>query len=101
MQSGWQPPVAALLLGVLAAGVWPLVLRIALPLTFLTLGLGGFLLLGAGVLGLLNAIPGVEVTSFATAVVVAVAMAAVSAAVNSLLAVDEDEVFFRRARRRA
>ncbi|MBN1095218.1 phage holin family protein [Blastococcus sp. TML/C7B] len=101
MRSWWQPPVAALLLGVLTAGVWPLVLRIALPVAFLTLGLGGFLLLGAGVLALFNAIPGVEVTSFGTSVVVVVAMAGVSGAINSLLAVDEDEVFFRRARRRA
>ncbi|WP_040337598.1 phage holin family protein [Candidatus Blastococcus massiliensis] len=101
MSSWWHPPVAALMLGVLTAGVWPLVLRIALPLTFLTFGLGGFLLLGAGVLGIFTAIPGVEVRSFATSVVVAVAMAAVSGVINSLLAVDEDELFFRRARRRA
>ncbi len=101
MNSWWQPPVAALLLGLLTAGVWPLVLRVALPLAFLTLGLGGFLLLGAGVLGIFYAIPGVEVTSLTTSVVVAVAMAGVSGLINSLLAVDEDEVFFRRARRRA
>jgi uncharacterized membrane protein YvlD (DUF360 family) len=101
MRSWWQPPVAALLLGVLAAAVWPLVLRVALPVAFFTFGLGGFLLLGAGVLGIFAAIPGVEVRSFATSVVVAVAMAAVSGAVNSLLAVNDDELFFRRARRRA
>jgi uncharacterized membrane protein YvlD (DUF360 family) len=101
MDSWWQPPVAALLLGLLTAGVWPLVLRVALPVAFFTFGLGGFLLLGAGVLGVFAAIPGVEVRSFATSVVVAVAMAAVSGVVNSLLAVDEDELFFRRARRRA
>ncbi|RBY84485.1 phage holin family protein [Blastococcus sp. TF02A-30] len=101
MRSWWQPPVAALLLGVLTAAVWPLVLRIALPLALFTFGVGGFLLLGAGVLGIFSAIPGVEVHSFTTSVVVAVAMAAVSGVVNSLLAVDEDEIFFRRARRRA
>ena len=101
MRSWWHPPVAALLLGVLTAGVWPLVLRVALPLAFFTLGTGGFLLLGAGVLGIFTAIPGVEVHSFRTSVVVAVAMAGVSGVINSLLAVDEDEIFFRRARRRA
>lgn len=101
MREWWQPPVAALLLGLLTAAVWPLVLRVALPFAFLTLGLGGFLLLGAGVLAIFTAIPGVEVHSFKTSVVVAVAMAGVSGAINSLLAVDEDEVFFRRARRRA
>jgi uncharacterized membrane protein YvlD (DUF360 family) len=99
MHAWWQPPVAALLLGVLAAVVWPLVLRIALPLALFTLGLGGFLLLGAGVLGVFAAIPGVEVHSFETSVVVAVCMAGVAAVVSSLLGIDEDEVFFRRARR--
>jgi uncharacterized membrane protein YvlD (DUF360 family) len=101
MRSWWQPPVAALLLGVLTAAVFPLVLRVALPIAFFTLGLGAFLLLGAGVLAIFLAIPGVEVHSFATSVVVAVSMAAVSGLVNSVLAVNEDEVFFRRARRRA
>jgi uncharacterized membrane protein YvlD (DUF360 family) len=101
MRSWWQPPVAALLLGLLTAGVWPLVLRVALPVALFTFGLGGFLLLGAGVLGVFAAIPGVEVRSFSTSVVVAVAMAAVSGLVNSLLAVNEDELFFRRARRKA
>ena len=100
MHSWWQPPVAALLLGVLVAVVWPLVLRIALPVALFTFGVGSFLLLGAGVLAIFYAIPGVEVTSFATSVVVAVAMSGTSAAISSALAINEDEVFFRRARRR-
>ncbi|MCV2490647.1 alkaline phosphatase family protein [Geodermatophilus sp. YIM 151500] len=101
MRSWWQPPVAALLLGVLAGLIWPLVMRVALPLAFFTLGLGGFLLMGAGVLGIFTAIPGVVVTSFATSVAVALAMSAVAGLASSALAVDEDELFFRRARRRA
>ncbi|SDO98617.1 Uncharacterized membrane protein YvlD, DUF360 family [Klenkia soli] len=100
MTGWWQPPVAALLLGVLAGVVWPLLMRVALPLAFFTLGLGGFLVLGAGVLGIFYAIPGVVVTSFRTSVVVAVSMAGVAAVISSLLAVDEDELFFRRARRK-
>ena len=47
------------------------------------------------------AIPGVVVADFEVAVLVALAMAAVSGVVSSLLALDEDEIFFRRARRRA
>ncbi|GAB3352544.1 phage holin family protein [Modestobacter lapidis] len=101
MRSWWQPPVAALLLGVLAAVVWPLVMRVALPVAVFTLGLGGFLLMGAGVLAVFTVIPGVVVTSFATSVVVALAMAGVAGVISSVLAVNEDEVFFRRARRRA
>jgi uncharacterized membrane protein YvlD (DUF360 family) len=101
MDSWWQPPVLALALGLLAAVVWPWVIRVALPVAFFTLGLGGFLLMGAGVLGLSFAIPGVVVATLGTGVVLALALAAVAAVVSAVLAVDEDEVFFRRARRRA
>ncbi|MBB3086865.1 phage holin family protein [Geodermatophilus sabuli] len=101
MASWWQPPVIALLLGLLTAVVWPLVMRIALPLAFFTLGLGSFLLLGAAVLGLSFLVPGVVVEDLRTAVWVGIAMAGVSGVVSSVLAIDEDELFFRRARRRA
>ncbi|MGY1749278.1 phage holin family protein [Modestobacter sp. SYSU DS0511] len=100
MRAWWHPPVAALLLGVLVAVVWPLVVRITLPVAFLTFGLSSFLLLGAGVLAVFHALPGVEVHSFRTSVAVAVAMAGVAGGVSSALAVNEDELFFRRARRR-
>jgi uncharacterized membrane protein YvlD (DUF360 family) len=100
MHSWWQPPVAALLLGLLAAVGWPLVMRIALPIAFSTLGLGSFLLMGAGVLALFTVIPGVEVDSFATSLVVAVAMAGIAGLISSVLAINEDELFFRRVRRR-
>ncbi|MGY1727075.1 phage holin family protein [Geodermatophilus sp. SYSU D01062] len=101
MPAWWQPPLTALLLGLLAGVVWPLVMRVALPLALFTLGLGSFLLLGAGVLAVSFAIPGVVVTDLGTATLVVVAMAAVTAVVSSALAIDEDELFFRRARRRA
>ncbi len=101
MPQWWQPPLTALLLGLLAGVVWPLVMRVALPIALFTLGLGSFLLLGAAVLAVSFAIPGVTVADLRTGVLVVVAMAAVTAVVSSVLAVDEDEVFFRRARRRA
>ncbi|WP_081865975.1 phage holin family protein [Blastococcus sp. URHD0036] len=99
--SWWQPPLVALLLGLLTAVVWPLVMRVALPLAFLTLGLGSFLLLGVAVLGVSFLVPGVVVEDVRTGVLVAVVMAAVSGVVSSVLAIDDDELFFRRARRRA
>jgi uncharacterized membrane protein YvlD (DUF360 family) len=101
LPSWWQPPVMALLLGLLTAVVWPLVMRVALPVALFTFGIGSFLLLAAGVLAISFTVPGVVVADFRVALVVAVALAAVSGVVSSLLAVDEDELFFRRARRRA
>jgi uncharacterized membrane protein YvlD (DUF360 family) len=100
MSGWWQPPLTGLLLGVLAGAVWPLVMRVALPVALFTFGLGGFLLLGALVIAVALVIPGVAVTGFGTAVIVAVTMAVVSGLVSGLLAIDEDEIFFRRARRR-
>jgi uncharacterized membrane protein YvlD (DUF360 family) len=101
LPSWWQGMVMALLLGLLSAVAWPLVMRVALPVAFFTLGVGSFLLFGAAVLAFSFAIPGVYVADLGVGVAVAVVIAAVSALVSSLLAVDSDELFFRRARRRA
>ncbi len=101
MPAWWQPPLTALLLGLLAGVVWPLVMRVALPVALFTLGLGSFLLLGAAVLAVSFVVPGVTVADLRTGVLVVVVTAAVTAVVSSALAVDEDELFFRRARRRA
>jgi uncharacterized membrane protein YvlD (DUF360 family) len=100
MPEWWQPTVCALLFGVLSAVLWPLVLRVALPVAVFTLGVGSFLLLGAGVLAISFAVPGVVITDFGTAVVVAVAVAALGSVVSSVVGLDEDELFFRRAARR-
>ena len=97
----WQAPVMALLLGVLTALIWPLIMRIALPIALFTFGLSSFLLLGALVLALSFAIPEVVIDNLGIAVLVAVTIAAVSGLVSCVLAIDEDELFFRRARRRA
>jgi hypothetical protein len=96
----WQPIALAAVLGLLSAGVWPLIMRFAPAGAVLVLGLGSFLLLGAGVLGISFAIPDVTVANLETAVVVVVVIGAVSGLVSSVLAIDEDEVFFRRAARR-
>ncbi|MDT7699758.1 MAG: hypothetical protein QOJ30_2083 [Pseudonocardiales bacterium] len=100
MDSWWQPTVCALLLGLLTAVVWPLVLRVALPLALFTLGIGSVLLLAAGVLAVFAVIPGVHLGGFSTAVIVVAVMSVVGAVVSSLLSLDEDEIFYRRAARR-
>ncbi|MBA0124177.1 alkaline phosphatase family protein [Haloechinothrix sp. YIM 98757] len=97
MDQWWQPTVSALLLGVLVAGVWPAVMRVALPVVFHTLGLASFLLLGAATLVAFYAVPGVHIADLHTAMIVVIAISAVGGAVSSLLAIDEDEIFFRRA----
>lgn len=100
MTSWWQPTVLALALGVLSAVVWPLILRVALPVALFTLGLASYLVLGTALLLISFAIPGVTIVNLSTAVGVAVVMSVVGALVSSLLAIDQDEFFFRRAARR-
>ncbi|HET6257588.1 MAG TPA: phage holin family protein [Pseudonocardia sp.] len=101
MADWWQPTVCALLFGVLSAVVWPLVLRVALPIAVFSLGFGSFLLLGVGVLAISFVVPGVVIADFETAVVVAVAVSVLATLGSSLLALDQDELFFRRAARRS
>nr|WP_237774645.1 phage holin family protein [Actinosynnema sp. ALI-1.44] len=100
MTQWWQPTVCALLLGLMSAVLWPLILRVALPFALFTLGLGSFIVIGAGALAIFNTVPGVEIENLSTAVAVTIGMAAVGAVMSSVLAIDEDEMFFRRVARR-
>lgn len=92
---------AAALLGLLNATAWPLIIRLALPLTVLTLGLFPLLLNGL-IIGL-NAylLPGFAVQDLATGVIAALGVTAVNMAVTGLLAIDDDEIYLRRMVRRA
>lgn len=101
MSRWWHPVVCALLLGLLTGFVWPLVLRVALPLALFTLGIGSYLLLGAGALAIFAAVPGVYLDGLTTGVLVVLGMAVITAVVSSVLSIDEDELYFRRAARRA
>jgi uncharacterized membrane protein YvlD (DUF360 family) len=91
---------AAALIGALNALVWPAVARLALPLTVLTLGLAALVLNGALVTLAIDLLPGAEIEGVLEGIVVTVAMAAVTSAVYALLAVDEDESWYRYVVRR-
>lgn len=101
MPQWWQPIVVALLFGVLSSLVWPLILRVAAPIALYTLGAGSYLLLGAGMLGVSHLVPGVRIADLGTAVVVVLGLSAVGALVSSLVGIDEDELYYRRAARQA
>ena len=60
----WSALGAAAILGLLNALVWPLLVRFALPLTVLTLGLAPLFLNGATVLVVAWIVPGVTVDGF-------------------------------------
>jgi uncharacterized membrane protein YvlD (DUF360 family) len=95
----------AALVGVLNALVWPVLARLALPLSVLTLGLGALALNALLVVAVIDAVPGASVDDFGSGVVVTLGMAGLTALLSALLAIDDDEswhrnVVRRRARRR-
>jgi uncharacterized membrane protein YvlD (DUF360 family) len=91
---------AAALVGVLNALVWPLLARFALPLSVLTLGLGALALNAVLVTFAIDIVPGATVEGFGTGLVVTLGMAALTALVSALLAIDEDESWYRNVVRR-
>jgi uncharacterized membrane protein YvlD (DUF360 family) len=86
---------AAALIGLLNAFVWPTLARLALPLTVLTLGIAALVLNGLLVMVAIDLLPRAEVAGLLDGIVITVVVAALTAAVYSLLAIDEDDAWFR------
>jgi uncharacterized membrane protein YvlD (DUF360 family) len=91
---------AAALIGLLNALVWPILARFALPLTVLTLGLAALLLNGLLVTVAIDLLPGAHIDGVLEGTVVTIAIAAVTAGLYSLLAIDEDHAWYRQVVRR-
>ena len=96
---------AAAAIGLLNALVWPILARFALPLTVMTLGLAALVLNGLLVTVAIDLLPGAHIAGVFEGTVVTIVIAAVTAAVYALLAIDEDhswhqQVVRRQARRR-
>ena len=91
---------AAAMIGLLNAFVWPLLARLTLPLTVLTLGIAALVLNGLLVTFAVDLLPRAEVASVLDGIVITLVVAAVTAAVYSLLALDEDDAWYRNVVRR-
>ena len=87
----WLIAVIALL----NALVWPVLLRVALPLTVLTLGFGVLLVNGAVVWLLSELNLGLHVSTFTGAVVITLCVSLVDTAATSALAIDDDGFWYR------
>jgi uncharacterized membrane protein YvlD (DUF360 family) len=90
----------AALIGVLNALVWPLLARVALPLTVLTLGGAALVLNGLFVTVAVDWIPGAHIGGVLEGIVVTVGVTALTALFYSLLAIDEDDAWYRNVVRR-
>jgi uncharacterized membrane protein YvlD (DUF360 family) len=88
-------------LALLNVFLWPLIVRVTLPLILLTLGLFTFALNAAFVWLAASVVGGVEVGSFWSAMAVALAMAVVNMVVGTILSVDSDHGWRNRIVRRA
>jgi uncharacterized membrane protein YvlD (DUF360 family) len=91
---------AAALIGLLNALVWPALVRFALPLTVLTLGLGALLLNGLLVTVAIDALPGAHIAGVFEGTVVTIVLAAVTTGLYALFAIDEDDSWYRNVVRR-
>jgi uncharacterized membrane protein YvlD (DUF360 family) len=92
--------VAAALIGLVNAFIWPVIIRFALPITVLTLGLGVLVLNGAVVLAVAAIDTGLHVEGLVAGVVVALCLTVATTAVTALLAIDDDDFFVRNVVRR-
>jgi uncharacterized membrane protein YvlD (DUF360 family) len=92
--------VAAVAVGILNALIWPLLLRLTLPLSVMTLGLFGLVLNGALVTFAIDLVPGAEIKDVWTGIGVALGLTLITTVLASLLAIDEDESWYRNVVRR-
>ena len=87
--------IAAAAIGLVNALVWPLLIRVALPFTVLTLGLGVLALNGLIVYGISQLEPGMHVAGVGAGIAVAIGITVVNTLATSLLALDDDDFYYR------
>ncbi len=92
---------AAAWIGVLNALIWPLLMRFALPVTVLTLGLGGLILNGLLVWLVNKIVRGFDVDGLWWGIVVVIVITLVNIAITGLLAIDDDDFYYRNVIKRA
>ncbi len=81
--------------------VWPILIRIALPFTVLTLGLGVLVLNGAIILAVAQVEPSMHVADLGTGVAAAIGITIVNTLATALLAIDDDDFYYRNVLKRA
>ena len=85
----------AAVIGILNAALWPLIVRFALPLTVMTLGLAALVLNGVVVAIGASVIPEATIEGWPEGIAVTILLTALTAIVFSLLAIDDDDSWAR------
>src|SRR2546421_8499063 len=99
---GWLAALGgAAAIGILNGLLWPLLVRFALPVTIYTLGLAGLLLNGVIVSLAARLLPGFIVESVWSRIAVAIGLTLVNTVMTSLLAIEDDDFYYRNVVKRA
>jgi uncharacterized membrane protein YvlD (DUF360 family) len=85
----------AALVGLLNALVWPTLARLTLPLSVLSLGATAVLLNALLVTAVIDLVPGAEISGLPEGVVVTIGLTLLTALFSSLLALGDDESWYR------
>lgn len=98
---GWLAAFAgAAAIGLLGAICWPLLLRITLPITVLTVGLASLIVDGLIVVVGAAIVPGFTIKSFWSGLALAAGLAIVYTATTAVLAIDDDDFYYGSVARR-
>jgi uncharacterized membrane protein YvlD (DUF360 family) len=100
IDSFWTALAMVVVLAALNTIVWPFVIRISLPLVLWTVGLFTFVLNALFVSAAASIVGGIEISSFWTAMLIALATTSVNIAVGTVLHVDGDFVWRSKVVRR-
>ncbi len=90
----------AVVLGLANAVVWPFLMRVALPLTVATLGLGALLLNAAVLLGADALLESVEIKGFWDSLIIVLGMTLLTTVISGVLALDRGDLWYRHVVRR-
>lgn len=85
--------LAGLVVGLLNAIVWPALAVVVVPVSVLTLGVGAVLIDAVVVGAVLDALPGIALAGFGTALATAIGLVVVTTLVTSVLSIDDADVF--------
>ena len=101
VQGFWGALLVSTVAGLLNALVWPMIVRYTVAINTLTLGFAALALNGALVALAALVSPGAEISSVWAGVVVALGVTALTALMHAILAIDDDDTWYRNVVARA
>lgn len=87
--------IYSILLALINSFIRPVLIRVTLPVTVLTLGVFSLILNGILILLATRVVSGVEVKSLASAIVLSICLAGVNSLFNAVFAIDDVDSFYR------